>query len=262
MIKWHGKGIPYICILKGDYELKKLIASIAAVVVVQFFSPIIPAHAATLNEQLVQMVAQNATPERIQQLMMLKNQWDQADNKQELLQTLAKTAVSQYGQNNTGNVLTEDYVNQTVENVMRQQVGQTITEKVAPYEKQLTAIAALFNNQSLAPKAASENNSLTAAPQNYKRVINMTATAYAPGPLDNGKWDKQTYVGGTVRPGVAAVDPNVIPMGTKLWVEGYGEAVAEDQGSAIKGNRIDLVFNDRKVAQDYGIKKVKVYVLN
>lgn len=241
--------------------MKKLIASIAAVVVVQFFSPIMPAHAAALNEQLVQMVAQNANTERLQQLMMLKNQWDQAD-KQQLLQTLAKTAVSQYGQMNTGNVLTQDTINQTVENVMRQQVGQKITEKVAPYEQQLTAIAALFNNQALVPKAANENNSLTRAPQNYKRVINMTATAYAPGPLDNGKWDKQTYAGGTVRPGVAAVDPSVIPMGTKLWVEGYGEAIAEDQGSAIKGNRIDLVFNDRKVAQDYGIKQVKVYVLN
>ncbi len=255
------KGYTQQCIWKGDKELKKLIASIAAVVVVQFFSPIMPAHAAALNEQLVQMVAQNANTERLQQLMMLKNQWDQAD-KQQLLQTLAKTAVSQYGQMNTGNVLTQDTINQTVENVMRQQVGQKITEKVAPYEQQLTAIAALFNNQALVPKAANENNSLTRAPQNYKRVINMTATAYAPGPLDNGKWDKQTYAGGTVRPGVAAVDPSVIPMGTKLWVEGYGEAIAEDQGSAIKGNRIDLVFNDRKAAQDYGIKQVKVYVLN
>lgn len=254
-------GYTHICILKGDYELKKLIASIAAVVVVQFFSPIIPAHAANLNEQLVQMVAQNANTERIQQLMMLKNQWDQG-NKQELLQTLAQAAVSQYGQTNTGNVLTQGNINQAVENVMRQQMGQTITEKVAPYEKQLAAVAALFNNQSLTPKATEENNSLTAAPKNYKRLINMTATAYAPGPLDNGKWDKKTYVGGTVRPGVAAVDPNVIPMGTKLWVEGYGEAIAEDQGSAIKGNRIDLVFNDRKVAQNYGIKQVKVYVLN
>lgn len=241
--------------------MKKLIASIAAVVLVQFFSPIIPAHAAIANEQLVQMVAQNATPERIQQLMMLKNQWDQG-NKQELLQTLAQVAVSQYGQVNTGNVLTQGNVNQTVENVMRQQLGQTITEKVGPYEKQLTAIAALFNNQLLAPQATTENNSLTTPPKNYKRLINMTATAYAPGSLDNGKWDKKTYVGGQVRPGVAAVDPNVIPMGTKLWVEGYGEAIAEDQGSAIKGNRIDLVFNDRKVAQDYGIQKVKVYVLN
>ncbi|MDD4600596.1 MAG: 3D domain-containing protein, partial [Negativicutes bacterium] len=84
----------------------------------------------------------------------------------------------------------------------------------------------------------------------------------APGPLDNGKWNNLTYVGGIVQKGVVAVDPKIIPMGTKLWVEGYGQAVAEDQGSAIKGNRIDLAFNDRQEAIDYGIQNVKVYVLN
>ena len=68
-------------------------------------------------------------------------------------------------------------------------------------------------------------------------------------------------MGGKVRKGVAAVDPTVIPMGTKLWIEGYGEAIAEDQGSAIKGNRIDLAFNNRSEALDYGIQPVKVYVL-
>jgi 3D (Asp-Asp-Asp) domain-containing protein len=44
-------------------------------------------------------------------------------------------------------------------------------------------------------------------------------------------------------------------------VEGYGYAVAEDQGSAIKGNRIDLAYNDFKTATDYGIQNVKVYIL-
>jgi 3D (Asp-Asp-Asp) domain-containing protein len=255
--------------------MKRLIASIAAVVVVQFFSPIIPAHAASLNEQLVQLASQQASADRIQQLLTLKNQWEQG-NTQQLVETLAKAAVKQSGQINTGsNVLEQIDVNQTVQNALRQQMGQTITDKVTPYEKELTAIATFFNNQFLAPKAASEsnsltaapkaaseNNSLTAAPKNYKKVLNMTSTAYAPGTLDNGKWDTKTYVGSTVRPGVAAVDPRVIPMGTKLWVEGYGEAIADDQGSAIKGNRIDLVFNDRQEALDYGIKKVKVYVLS
>jgi len=242
--------------------MKRLIASIAAVVVVQFFSPIIPAHAASLNEQLVQLATQQASADRIQQLLALKNQWEQG-NTQQLVETLAKAAVKQSGQITTGsNVLEQINLNQTVQNALRQQMGQAITAKVTPYEKELTALATFFNNQILAPKAVNENDSLTAAPNNYKKVINMTSTAYAPGPLDNGKWGTKTYVGSTVRPGVAAVDPNVIPMGTKLWVEGYGEAIAEDQGSAIKGNRIDLVFNDRQEALDYGIKKVKVYVMN
>ncbi len=242
--------------------MKKIIASIAAVVVVQFFSPIVPAHAASLNDQLTQIAAQQANVDRIQQLLLLKNQWEQG-NKQQVIETLAKTAVNQSSQINTGsNILEQINVNQTVQNALREQMGQRIISRVAPYEKELTAIATFFNNQILAPKAVNESNSLTVAPQDYKKVLNMTATAYAPGPLDNGKWDTKTYVGSKVRSGVAAVDPRVIPMGTKLWIEGYGKAVAEDQGSAIKGNRIDLVFNDRQDALDYGIQKVKVYVLN
>lgn len=242
--------------------MKKLIASIAAVVIVQFFSPIVPVYAASLNEQLVQLAAQQANAERMQQLLLLKNQLGQV-NTQQLIETLGKAAVSQATQIRSGsNVLEQADVREAVQNALRQQMGQTITEKVAPYEKELTAIASLLNNQLLTPKTVEESNSLTEAPKKYKKVINMTATAYAPGALDNGKWGNRTYVGGIVHSGVAAVDPRVIPMGTKLWVEGYGEAVAEDQGRAIKGNRIDLVFNDRQEALDYGIQKVKVYVLD
>ena len=39
-----------------------------------------------------------------------------------------------------------------------------------------------------------------------------------------------------------AVDPKVIPLGSKVWVEGYGEAIAGDTGGAIKGNRIDILL--------------------
>lgn len=40
-----------------------------------------------------------------------------------------------------------------------------------------------------------------------------------------------------------AVDPKVIPLGSKVWVEGYGEAIAGDTGGAIKGNRIDILLD-------------------
>ena len=62
-------------------------------------------------------------------------------------------------------------------------------------------------------------------------------------------------------PGVVAVDPNVIPLRTKLYVEGYGFAIAADVGGAIKGNRIDLFFNTIDECMNYGRKKVKVYIL-
>lgn len=59
-----------------------------------------------------------------------------------------------------------------------------------------------------------------------------------------------------------AVDPKVIPYGTKLYVENYGYAIAADCGSAIKGNTIDVYFNTRNEAYTWGVKYVKVYILD
>ncbi|WCS69195.1 hypothetical protein Goe27_00790 [Bacillus phage vB_BsuM-Goe27] len=61
---------------------------------------------------------------------------------------------------------------------------------------------------------------------------------------------------------VIAVDPNVIPLGSRVYVEGYGEAVAADTGGAIKGNRIDLFIPSQSQAVDYGKRTVKVDILN
>ncbi len=54
---------------------------------------------------------------------------------------------------------------------------------------------------------------------------------------------RRTATGAEAVKGVAAVDTNVIPFGTKLYIPGYGYAVAADRGGAIKGNRIDLCMN-------------------
>lgn len=61
---------------------------------------------------------------------------------------------------------------------------------------------------------------------------------------------------------VIAVDPSVIPLGSKVWVEGYGYAIAGDTGGAIKGNKIDVLFHSKKQANNWGVKKVKVKILN
>ncbi|MFS0645362.1 ubiquitin-like domain-containing protein [Siminovitchia sp. 179-K 8D1 HS] len=61
---------------------------------------------------------------------------------------------------------------------------------------------------------------------------------------------------------VIAVDPNVIPLGSKVWVEGYGYAVAGDTGGAIKGNRIDVHVESKGQAQSFGSKQVKVKILD
>ena len=61
---------------------------------------------------------------------------------------------------------------------------------------------------------------------------------------------------------VIAVDPRVIPLGTKVWVEGYGYAVAADTGGAIKGNKIDVFFPEKSQAYKWGRKKVKIRIVN
>lgn len=58
-----------------------------------------------------------------------------------------------------------------------------------------------------------------------------------------------------------AVDPSVIPFGTYLYIEGYGYAVAADKGSAIKGNEVDIFFNNYDECYNWGRKTVKVTVL-
>jgi len=58
-----------------------------------------------------------------------------------------------------------------------------------------------------------------------------------------------------------AVDPRVIPLGTKLWVDGYGLAIAEDIGGAIKGNKIDLYYDSSGETWKWGSQNVDVYIL-
>lgn len=60
---------------------------------------------------------------------------------------------------------------------------------------------------------------------------------------------------------VIAVDPKVIPLGTKVWVEGYGYAVAGDTGGAIKGNKIDVFIPTQSQALKWGRKNVKIKIL-
>jgi 3D (Asp-Asp-Asp) domain-containing protein len=94
------------------------------------------------------------------------------------------------------------------------------------------------------------------------RVLVMEATAYDPSPATIGPGATgRTAMGLIATYGHVAVDPRVIKMGTRVFVEGYGFAIASDKGSAIKGNRIDLCFDSRSTALAFGRKKVRVHVL-
>ena len=259
---------------------KKAVAILLMVFALPLFSSAMPrAEAAVLDNKLAEVVTGTSTADQIQALMKLRETLKQ-DDKQALWGTLAKTAINQTGKTDMVNTLAalsqqlsaqeqataKANLVKAVETAVRSKVDETVkeavTNRLAGYQDEVALLSTLLNSSnSLTPKAVQNNNSLAGAPQNYSKLINMTATAYGPGPIDNSKWNDLNYVGGKVKKGIVAVDPAVIPMGTKLWVEGYGQAIADDQGSAIKGNRIDLAFNTRQEALDYGIKNVKVYVL-
>ncbi|MGP2421439.1 cell wall-binding protein EntD [Bacillus sp. FH] len=118
--------------------------------------------------------------------------------------------------------------------------------------------------QSTTKQVAKSNE--TSAPTSG-REITVEATAYTADPSENGSYGGRvlTAMGHdlTANPNmkVIAVDPKVIPLGSKVWVEGYGEAIAGDTGGAIKGNRIDVLVGSDDSANSWGRKSVKVKVI-
>ena len=96
----------------------------------------------------------------------------------------------------------------------------------------------------------------------FGAVMEMDVTAYDPGPGSCGaSADGRTATGHIAGRGVCAVDPSVIPLGTELWVEGYGYALACDTGGAIKGMRVDVCFDTSAEAMRWGRRDVLVYIL-
>ncbi|MDR0272066.1 MAG: G5 domain-containing protein [Clostridiales bacterium] len=101
----------------------------------------------------------------------------------------------------------------------------------------------------------------------YYRHVRMEATAYTAGFGCTGKtpddpWYGITASGRRVEHGIVAVDRNVIPLGTRLYVDGYGFAVAADVGSAIRGYKIDLFMHDINDALRFGRRHIDVYILD
>lgn len=95
----------------------------------------------------------------------------------------------------------------------------------------------------------------------YLKKYTMVSTAYSPRVIetDGNPWVTATGLRSGV--GVVAVDPNVIPLGSLLYIEGYGYAVAGDTGGAIKGNIIDVFFYSTEDALQWGRRAVTVYLL-
>ena len=101
----------------------------------------------------------------------------------------------------------------------------------------------------------------------YVRRLTMNASAYTAGVTCTGKTPDHPLYGITasgrrVEHGIVAVDPRVIPLGTRLYVEGYGFALAADTGSAIRGYKIDLFMYELEDAIRFGRREITVFVLD
>jgi 3D (Asp-Asp-Asp) domain-containing protein len=105
----------------------------------------------------------------------------------------------------------------------------------------------------------------------YKRVISSKATAYSAAPEENGGWHGVDYFGNKLKVGTIAVDPKVIPLGSKVYITGYSFpglpeggmiAHATDIGGAIKHHRVDVfVPGSPQHVNKFGIQDIKIYVL-
>ncbi|MEY9980170.1 3D domain-containing protein [Lysinibacillus sp. RC79] len=112
-------------------------------------------------------------------------------------------------------------------------------------------------------KVTTSSTNSVSAPANAGKTLTMRATAYTAycegcsGITANG-----TDIRSNPNLKVIAVDPRVIPLGSRVWVEGYGEAIAADTGGAIKGNKIDVFIPTEGQARQWGVKHVTVKILN
>ncbi|WP_440897322.1 ubiquitin-like domain-containing protein [Amphibacillus sp. Q70] len=135
-------------------------------------------------------------------------------------------------------------------------------------EQRVVAVGTKVIDQ-IASRGGSSNIQTTSSNSNNNsnsnsKTLTMEATAYN---WDCSSCDGQgrTATGHDLKAnpeGVIAVDPSVIPLGTKVYIEGYGYAVARDTGGAIKGNKIDLHMSTPEKAQQFGRKTVKVQIIN
>lgn len=182
---------------------------------------------------------------------------------------------------NTELVIAQNSLEVSGEEVLAKQVAYTALTEVAEdlvnpeivYESEPELI---INNTPSATTTITSNDNSSGIPEEYENVLSMNATAYCLCKKCCGKTETHPQYGVTasgykITPGtnekIIAVDTSVIPLGTKVYVEGlngansYGYAVAADTGSAIKNMKIDLYMDSHADALKWGFKKVNVYLL-
>ncbi|MFC3885900.1 LysM peptidoglycan-binding domain-containing protein [Bacillus songklensis] len=142
--------------------------------------------------------------------------------------------------------------------------GDSLTIKtggnaIAPAKQEIDAATSV---PAPAPQPAAPAASQQPAQEPAGKEMTVTATAYTAN-CEGCSGITATGVNLKENPSskVIAVDPSVIPLGSKVYVEGYGYATAADTGSAIKGNKIDVFLPSQDQAVQWGVKTVNVKVV-
>lgn len=163
------------------------------------------------------------------------------------------------------NGLTSDriYANQSL--TVKNGTPQATAVTTEANEKQQTAEVVETTAPATEQKEAvtEQETANESAPSEAVRTMTVEATAYTA--LDGGgSGVTAAGIDLVANPNmkVIAVDPSVIPLGTKVYVEGYGEAIAGDTGGAIKGNKIDVYVPTKSEAYAWGRKQVTIQILN
>ncbi len=178
--------------------------------------------------------------------------------------TLLKTFEITYENGKEANreVVDEEVIEEEQNEIIAIGTKEVAVEEVTSNDKAKTATKK--NNERPSSKSEDKSESSSSAEPSSSKVLTMEATAYGPDCAGcSGVSATGMNLKSSPTPKVIAVDPSVIPLGSRVWVEGYGEAIAGDTGGAINGNKIDVLFpTEAEAASSWGRRTVQVKILD
>ncbi len=174
----------------------------------------------------------------------------------------AKTVATAVGEKPVQSVTGTTKENTSTNTADKKTIKSTPVAPAATTEKQKESAPVAPATEKPKEDSAKEQQAASTTNTSQKEIT-VTATAYT-ATCDGCSGITSTGINLMENPDakVISVDPSVIPLGSKVYVEGYGEAIAGDTGGAIKGKKIDIFIPSKQDAINYGVQQVKVTILD
>ncbi len=168
-----------------------------------------------------------------------------------------------------GNVLTTDEITTAEQALAKSKAEAEAKKKAEAASKDQTTAQTAYNDLLTAPvsaKTVAYSSSLLASStikNNATALGSYTLSFYCPCADCNGTANAKTASGTTPTEGrTIAVDSSIIPLGSRVYIEGYGMFIAEDTGSAIKDSKIDVFVSSHSRALELGLKTANIYLVD